>query len=39
MHPLHNNLGFMDRFAEGVLALAIAGGLVMALAVLVMAIT
>ena len=39
MHPLHNNLGFMDRLSEAVLGLAIAGGLVMALAVLVMAIT
>ena len=39
MHPLHDNLGFMDRLAEGVLALAIAGGLVLGLAVLLMAIT
>jgi hypothetical protein len=39
MHPLHDELGFMDRLAEGVLALAVAGGLLMALAVLVMAIT
>ena len=39
MHPLHNNMGFMDRLAESVIALAIAGGLVMAIAVLVMAIT
>lgn len=39
MHPLHDNLGFMDRLAEGVLGLAIAGGLALALAVLIMAIT
>ena len=39
MHPLHNNLGFMDRFAEGVLGLAIAGGLLLGVAVLIMAIT
>ena len=38
MHPLHNNLGFMDRLSEGVLALAIAGGLLMAVAVLISAI-